>query len=273
MENQNRGTLLSGRSNQVSQPTTKTTDLFFNCFFLLQNKLLFFTFFGTPDRRSSSPRFLTEGLSYSTLIYLTTVINKYGVGYLNPAVTFAIMVTNKSHGRYQWGTSHLTDWKRGCYLILAQFVGGTLGAVLVLATIPNSMKGEDVLGIPALNYGSTPSSAFVFETFGTFFLTWVILCNTCRNRSVISKNVTAPMAIGLATVSLNIFAFPFTGASFNPIRAFAPMLVSWSWAPTIFVYLIAPLIGGLLGMFVYVMAFTNFSMKFGCGYAADTKTD
>ena len=178
------------------------------------------------------------------------------------------MLTNKSHGRYQWGTDASTDYKRGCFLILAQLVGGTLGAVLVLATIPNAMGGEDVLGVPALNYGSTETSAFVFETFGTFFLTWVILCNTCRNRSVISKNVTAPMAIGLATVSLNIFAFPFTGASFNPIRAFAPMLVSWSWTSTIFVYTVAPCVGSLIGMFVYIMAFTNFSMQFGTGYDA-----
>ena len=216
------------------------------------------------------PRYLliTEGLSYSTLIYLTTVINKYGAGYLNPAVTLIIMLTNKSHGRYQWGSGHGSDWKRGCFLILAQTVGGCLGAVLVLASIPNSMKGEDVLGTPALNYGSTQTSGFVFELFGTFFMTWVILCNTCRNRSVISKNVTAPMAIGLATVSLNIFAFPFTGASFNPIRAFAPMLVSWTWNFNMILYTVAPCIGALFGMLVYVMAFTNYDMKFGCGYHA-----
>lgn len=193
---------------------------------------------------------------------------------MNPAVTLAIMLTNKSHGRYQWGPSNApSDWKRGAFLIMAQLVGGSLGAVLVLATIPNAMKGEDPLGTPALNYGSTASSAFVFETFGTFFITWVILCNTCRNRSVISKNVTAPMAIGLATVSLNIFAFPFTGASFNPIRAFAPMFVSWSWTSTIFVYTLAPCIGALLGMFVYIMAFTNYSLKFGCGYSAKESMD
>ena len=209
----------------------------------------------------------TEGLSYSTLIYLTTVISKYGAGYLNPAVTLVIMLTNKSHGRYQWGKTHDSDWKRGALLIVAQTVGGCLGAVLVLATIPNSMKGEDVLGKPALNYGSTFTSGFVFEVFGSFFITWVILCNTCRNRSVISKNVTAPMAIGLATVSLNVFAFPFTGASFNPIRAFAPIFVSWTWSSDVILYTLAPVVGSFFGMFVYIMAFTNFDMKFGFGYS------
>ena len=99
--------------------------------------------------------YISEGLSYSTLIYLTTVISKYGVGYLNPAVVFAIACTNASHGRYQWGGERSpADWKRAVYLVVAQFVGGTLGAVLVLATIPNAMKGEDVIGTPTLNYGS-----------------------------------------------------------------------------------------------------------------------
>jgi glycerol uptake facilitator-like aquaporin len=223
----------------------------------------------------NSPRLvvisLAQGLSYSSLIYLTTVINKYGPGYLNPAITLAIMLTNSSHGRYQWGSSGGKAWMRGVLLIIAQSLGGCLGAVLVLATIPNSMKGEDVLGVPALNFGSTFTSGFIFEAFGTFFLSWVVMTNTCRSRSVISKNVTAPMAIGLATVALNIFAFPFTGASFNPVRAVAPMLVGWSWSVNFLLYILAPIAGALVGVLVYILAFTHDDVKFGLSY--DAKDD
>ena len=195
-------------------------------------------------------------------------MNKYGPGYLNPAMTFAIMVTNSSHGRYQWGSSGGSAWMRGLLLIVAQCIGSCLGAVLVVATIPNSMKGDDVLGMPTLSFGSTFASGFIFEAFGTFFLSWVIMTNTCRSRSVISKNVTAPMAIGLATVALNIFAFPFTGASFNPARAVAPMLVGWSWSVDFLLYILAPLAGALTGTLVYILAFTHDDIKFGLSYNA-----
>merc|ERR1711871_676193 len=95
---------------------------------------------------------------------------------------------------------------------------------------------------------------------------WVIMTNTCRNRSVISKNVTAPMAIGLAMCALQIFAFPFTGASFNPIRAMAPMLVGWSADVNALLYIIAPIVGCFMGAIVYILAFTSHDLAFGSGF-------
>ena len=129
----------------------------------------------------------------------------------------AIGITNASHGRYQWGSERDgKDIMRVIFFLIAQTAGGLLGAAMVVATIPNAANGVSAVGAPQLNYGSTPTSGFVFEVFGTFFLTWVILTNTCRTRSVIAKNVSAPMAIGFAMCALQIFAYPFTGASFNP---------------------------------------------------------
>ena len=79
------------------------------------------------------------------------------------------------------------------------------------------------------------------------------------------------MAIGLATVALNIFAFPFTGASFNPVRAVAPMLVGWSWSVNFLLYILAPIAGALVGVLVYILAFTHDDVKFGLSY--DAKDD
>ena len=221
----------------------------------------------------NSPRLvviaLTQGLAYTVLLYLTQIVTRYGVGYMNPAVTLAIGITNASHGRYQWGTEKDgKDIKRVIFFLIAQTAGGLLGAAMVVATIPNAANGVSAVGAPQLNYGSTPTSGFVFEVFGTFFLTWVILTNTCRTRSVIAKNVSAPMAIGFAMCALQIFAYPFTGASFNPVRAFSPMIVAMQLSTNLVIYILAPIIGALFGAIIYILAFTNDPLKFGFDYNA-----
>ena len=63
--------------------------------------------------------------------------------------------------------------------------------------------------------------------------------------------------------SLQIFAFPFTGASFNPVRAFAPMLVGNAWSINISMYMFAPIIGAFVSAIVYILAFTNHPLRFG----------
>jgi|TARA_B110000008_G_scaffold218542_1_gene218317 glycerol uptake facilitator-like aquaporin len=221
----------------------------------------------------NSPRLvviaLTQGLAYTVLLYLTQITTRYGVGYMNPAVTLAIGLTNASHGRYQWGSEkNGKDISRVIFFLIAQFAGGLFGAALVVATIPNAATGVTKIGAPQLNYGSTVASGFVFEVFGTFFLTWVILTNTCRTRSVIAKNVSAPMAIGLAMCALQIFAYPFTGASFNPVRAFSPVVVAWNFEANLVIYMIAPVIGALFGAIIYILAFTNDPLRFGFDYNA-----
>ena len=124
----------------------------------------------------NSPRMvviaLAQGFAYASLIYLTQVIGKYGNGYLNPAITFAIALTTSTHGRFQWGNKPGSDWKRAVYLIIAQTFGGIMGSVLILATIPNASNGNRALGIPHIDNGATYATAFVFESFSTFFYTW-----------------------------------------------------------------------------------------------------
>ena len=86
----------------------------------------------------NSPRLvviaLTQGLAYTVLLYLTQITTRYGVGYMNPAVTLAIGLTNASHGRYQWGSEkNGKDISRVIFFLIAQFAGGLFGAALVVA--------------------------------------------------------------------------------------------------------------------------------------------
>ena len=60
----------------------------------------------------------------------------------------------------------------------------------------------------------------------------------------------AALAIG-ATVGLEaLFAGPISGASMNPARSLAPALLSGTWTGQ-WVYLLAPLLGAVLGAYVY----------------------
>lgn len=112
-----------------------------------------------------------------------------------------------------------------------------------------------------LGYGSTAWSAAAFELMGTFFLTWVALGNIAR-RGLQSKIVTAPMALGFAYVSAQLFAFPFTGACFNPARAIGPALITLDFTD-ILVHTLAPMTGAFLGAMLYVLVFTNKDSLFG----------
>lgn len=76
------------------------------------------------------------------------------------------------------------------------------------------------------------------------------------------------MAIGLAMCALQIFAYPFTGASFNPVRAFSPMVVALQFNADLFIYMIAPVIGALFGAIIYILAFTNDPLRIGFDYNA-----
>ena len=72
----------------------------------------------------------------------------------------------------------------------------------------------------------------------------------------------------LAMCALQIFAYPFTGASFNPVRAFSPVVVAWNFEANLVIYMIAPVIGALFGAIIYILAFTNDPLRFGFDYNA-----
>lgn len=199
---------------------------------------------------------LGNGLAYSAALYVTARASKEGLGYLNPAITVAIMCSNPVTKRYSWYDSNLPAFKRGIYLIMAQFLGSLLGICLVIWIIPDASKTKEALGVPALAYGTTSASACALEAIGTFFLTFVALANECRN-PMNARSASTSLALGLAMTALQLFAFPFTGACFNPFKAFwlfvVSMTFSWDWVP----FLLGPFLGSLMAVLVYMLAFTN----------------
>jgi len=63
-------------------------------------------------------------------------------------------------------------------------------------------------------------------------------------------NGTSGLLIGMTLVGLTIVAWPLTGASTNPARSIGPAI--WSGAyQSLWVYIVGPIVGALLGGFAY----------------------
>jgi len=170
---------------------------------------------------------LVFGLIIMVMIYATGHLSG---AHINPAVTVAFTLTRHFPGR------------DAIAYIGAQFVGGTVAALALLAIWPD--KPADLgATVPSVGVGS----ALVYEIVLTAFLMFVIMAVATDTRAV---GAAAAIAIG-GTVGLDaIFGGPVTGASMNPARSFAPALTSGTWTD-FWIYLIGPLIGAALGALAY----------------------
>jgi aquaporin NIP len=158
----------------------------------------------------------------------------YAIGHLsgchiNPAVTLGLAAT----GRFPTAMVPL--------YIGAQLVGAFVASLLVLA-----IHGNDTNLGTTLPTGSDLQSFFL-EIILTFLLVFVI-CGTATDDRAIPG--TAGLAIGGTLLLCAIFGGPISGGSLNPARSLAPAVVSGTFE-SLWVYLTAPFIGGLLGAFAY----------------------
>ena len=179
---------------------------------------------------------LAHGVAIAFLVYATANISG---GHLNPAVTFAALLTKKISAA------------RGLMFVVAQLGGAVVGALLLLATIPGA--ADTNLGAHALGPDVSVGMGLLMEIVITFALVFVIFATAVDPRGM--GNL-APLAIGLTVLVDHLLAVPITGASMNPARSFGPALVSGEWAGH-WLYWAGPLLGGALAGLVYQIAFIN----------------
>lgn len=173
-----------------------------------------------------------HGLALSIAVSITIPISG---GHLNPAVTLAMLATKR-----------IAAGKAGGY-VTAQLLGATLAGVLLKGFYPAQAVAKSNLGTPALGPGVTFAQGVVIETILTFLLLFTIFGVAVDPRA--PQHITG-FCIGL-TVAFDILAGgPLSGASMNPARTFGPALAAGFWANHL-VYWIGPVLGGLLGAFLY----------------------
>jgi aquaporin Z len=186
-------------------------------------------------------------LGVSLAFGLTVVTMAYSVGHisgchLNPAVTVGLA----AGGRFSAG-------QIGPY-VLAQVVGAILAAT-VLYVIASGAPGFDAgKGFAANGYGAhSPGqygffAAFLTEVVMTMFFLFIIMGATHGKAPV----GFAPLAIGLGLTLIHLVSIPVTNTSVNPARSTGPALFAGGWAlGQLWMFWVAPLIGGALGGYLY----------------------
>ncbi len=180
---------------------------------------------------SEGSGYLITALAFGLVI----VAMAYSIGnvsgcHINPAVSIAMLISRKM------------SVKDFCGYVIAQFLGGITGALILNAIVHDTTK----LGTNALYNGSAATS-FLIEVILTFVFVIAILGVTSRSGN---SNV-AGLVIGGALVLVHLLGISFTGTSVNPARSFGPALIAGQM-DGIWVFLLAPLVGGALAAVVYM---------------------
>ena len=168
---------------------------------------------------------LTWGFIVMAMIY---ALGDISGAHLNPAVSIAFAYAKKF------------SWKEVPKYIAAQLLGGLLASSLLLYLFPTS----GFLGGTQPSELIDPFRAFVLEILLTFFLMMVIINVSTGAKEV---GVIAGFAIGGVVMLEALFAGPMTNASMNPVRSFAPALLS-GHLENLWLYLTAPVLGALLAV-------------------------
>jgi aquaporin Z len=173
---------------------------------------------------------------------LAIVAMAYGIGpisgcHINPAVSLGVYID----GRMDLVTM-IQYW-------IAQFAGALVGALILLAIV-----GTNAGGLGSNGWGSgylgeySLLAALIFEIVFTAIFVIVILGATGQG----AAPGFAGLAIGLTLVAIHLVGIQVTGVSVNPARSFGPaVLAGGERLVQLWLFIVAPLIGGALGGLLY----------------------
>jgi aquaporin Z len=182
---------------------------------------------------------------------LTVLTMAFAIGHisgchLNPAVSLGLVIGKR------FPASELLPY------VVAQVVGG-IAAAGVLFIIASGIAGFDVhAGFASNGYGEHSPQGYsmlaglVSEIVLTAFFLIVIMGAT-DNRA---PKGFAPIAIGLCLTLIHLVGIPVTNLSVNPARSTGPAILAGGWAlQQLWLFWVAPLVGGALGGGIYSMLF------------------
>ena len=190
----------------------------------------------------STTSFDTAYLLTALAFGLVIVAMAYSIGnvsgcHINPAVSIAMLVSGKMSVKDFIG------------YVVSQFLGAIAGAGVLMAIIGT----ERGLGANGL-FENDILKSLIVEIILTFVFVIAILGVTSK----VENGKVAGLVIGLTLTLVHIFGIAFTGTSVNPARSFGPALFAGGDALTnVWVFLVAPLIGGALAAIAYKALASN----------------
>ena len=186
---------------------------------------------------SADAAYLLTALAFGLVI----VAMAYSIGnisgcHINPAVSIAMWVSKKLSTKDFIG------------YVVAQFIGAILGAVVLNLLAPGTGLGTNGL------YNGNVLLSLLVEVILTFVFVIAIMGVTSKE----SNSAVAGIVIGLTLTLVHIFGIHFTGTSVNPARSFGPaLLVGGEALANVWVFIVAPLVGGVLAAVVYNFLASN----------------
>ncbi len=168
----------------------------------------------------------TFGLVIMAMVY---AVGHISGAHLNPAVTLAFALR-----RHFPGARVPAYWA-------AQIAGAILAAGLLRMSLGN------VADVGATTPSGSQIQSFFWEVVLTAILLFVIMAVATDTRAV---GEAAAIAIGGTIGLASLVGGPVSGASLNPARSLGPAVAS-GVGDSLWLYLVAPLLGGVLGAFAY----------------------
>jgi aquaporin Z len=170
--------------------------------------------YGTGFPLGILPVAVAFGLTVTAMIY---TIGPISGCHINPAVTLGLLAA----GRMPLG--------QAATYIVAQMVGGVVGAALLYGIASGKLAGYDLAQSGLGHNGWGPDylggygmkAAFVVEAIATFLFVLVILRVTGKDHF----GAIAGLIVGLTLIALHLPFVNVTGISVNPARSFGPALV------------------------------------------------
>lgn len=170
------------------------------------------------------------------LVALVAAVGHVSGAHLNPAITLSLATT----GKFPW--NHVPAY------LVAQLAGGVLAAFATWITLGGAARSDAALAAPTLAPGTGVVQGFVVEALITFILVFVVISVATDERV---PAPVAPVAVGFALAASVFIGGPVTGGSVNPARALGPIIVGWENWGTAPIYVLAPIVGGVLAAVLY----------------------
>ncbi|GAB08343.1 aquaporin Z [Gordonia araii NBRC 100433] len=192
---------------------------------------------------------LAFGLTVLTMVY---AVGHISGGHFNPAVTIGAVAAGRLPAK-----DLIPYW-------IAQVAGGLL-AGLALWVIAGGRSGFEAEGNMAANgfgdhspAGYSLVAVLIAEILLTAFFLLVILGSTDKR----APAGFAGVSIGLALTLIHLISIPISNTSVNPARSTGVAFFNGAGAPgQLWLFWLAPLVGGLIGGVIYVLFFTDEKLK------------
>jgi len=191
---------------------------------------------------------LAHGFAIMVLVY---TIGEISGGHINPAVTWALLVTDR------------ISILRALIYWASQFTGAVIGALILAGLLPPALQFS--LGCHSINPLLSTWQGFFCEVVFTFIFIFVVFATAVSpfvgkiapmGGGDYGPGKLTPFAVGMTILMLHSVGIPLTGASMNPARSFGPAVVHGCW-DNHWVYWLGPIVGSTIAAVVAQVIFLS----------------